>query len=88
MSFGDVFYKDGDKIVSNYTPATVKVLLLSATVGRQAAFAFISKSNYDSLLSPLQRQPSYKNVEQTWDFETPCAHCGVSSFTQRPLYFA
>jgi hypothetical protein len=88
---GDVFYKDGNNYVVTYNPATVDLLLLSATTARKAAFSFISRSEYDILLTPQQNAsraaPSTENhaanpslrfhaVQQTWDFEHPCIHCG------------
>jgi hypothetical protein len=76
VSVGDVFYKDGNNFVSNYTGAAVKDLLVSATMQRQAAFSFLSKSNFDSLLAPQLRLKPYKIVQQAWDFEKPCTHCG------------
>jgi hypothetical protein len=76
VSVGDVFYKDGNNFVSNYTAAAIKDLLLNATMQRQASFSFLSKSNFDSLLAPHLRLKPYKVVQQAWNFKNPCTHCG------------
>ncbi|KAJ1398675.1 hypothetical protein B484DRAFT_484083, partial [Ochromonadaceae sp. CCMP2298] len=77
VSVGDVFYKDGSNFVTSYKQETVTLLLQSATVLRQTAFSFISKSHFLSLTHVLVASlKAHKNVEQAWDFDKPCSHCG------------
>jgi hypothetical protein len=77
VSVGDVFYKDGSNFVTSYKKETVTLLLQSATVLRRTAFSFISKSHFLSLTHVLVASlKAHKNVEQAWDFDKPCPHCG------------
>jgi hypothetical protein len=87
VSVGDVFYKDGTISVSSYKQATVNTLLLSATLERQGLFSFVTKSHFISLHVQPPRLLPYKQVEEVWDFDNPCVHCGCIFLDSESILF-
>jgi hypothetical protein len=102
VAVGHVFYKDGSNLVATYNTTTVDMLLLSATTVRQAGFSFVSMIDYDILRAPehaaqraAQRagfranhpNAAFTSVQQNWDFQHPCSHCGcIFLVSENPLF--
>jgi hypothetical protein len=81
IDIGDIFFKDGDIEVSTYTVAQVTNLIKTATPARQAAFSFLTPSEFHQLLVQHQSQTQPQRSPQPPQPPQTAKPAAVSGFT-------